>query len=67
MSQEKEIVHCTAGHSSNNIIMSIKIDSGFCEFCDKEHLVESLELGWKYSYVDIKFDSRYDISGFLKE
>ncbi|CAG8494179.1 11123_t:CDS:2, partial [Diversispora eburnea] len=47
----KELVYCTAGHSSNNIIMSIKIDSGYCI---------------KFALKEIN-DSRHDLSVFLKE
>ncbi|CAG8444983.1 10291_t:CDS:2 [Diversispora eburnea] len=71
MSREKEMVHCTAGHSSNNIIVSIKIDSRYYikHIADGRYgsiysaiLKNGLKWywnfnkhNWEYSYVDIKF------------
>ncbi|CAG8641745.1 8153_t:CDS:2, partial [Diversispora eburnea] len=65
ISRKKEMVHCTAGHSSNNIIMSIKIDSRYSDGGYGSVYLAILKNGlkwywnfnrhnWEYSYVDIK-------------
>ncbi|RHZ86176.1 hypothetical protein Glove_54g25 [Diversispora epigaea] len=50
MPQEKKIVYCPTGHSSNNNY--INTDTGYCNLCNKEQFIQEFGI-WSSGYVEI--------------